>query len=92
MLTSFAEWVSGDVTVTAKWDFGLINDIAYHKISRQDQQVFSEFNDRSEWGNFVRSSKVLATTAANTSSTMPLMLEMDLRISPVLTAMFEAVL
>ncbi|KAJ4331030.1 hypothetical protein N0V87_009488 [Didymella glomerata] len=47
-----AEWISGDVSVTAKWDFGLTNDIVYHKLSREDQQVFSEVNDRAEWGNF----------------------------------------
>lgn len=47
------EWVSGDVAVIVQWDFGLVNDIVYHKISRQDQQVFSESNDRAEWGRFV---------------------------------------
>ncbi|KAF2633090.1 glutaminase GtaA [Macroventuria anomochaeta] len=55
-----AEWVSGDVDVTAQWDFGLMNDVVYHKLSRQNQQKFSEFNDRAEWGNFY-----YATTAQN---------------------------
>lgn len=41
------------MTVTAKWDFGLVDDVVYHRLARQDQQVFSEFNDRAEWGNFV---------------------------------------
>ena len=41
--------------MTARWEFGLADDVAYHKLSRQDQQVFSEFNDRAEWGNFVSS-------------------------------------
>lgn len=47
------EWISGDVAVTAKWDFGLVNDVVYHRLSRQDPQVFSELNDRAEWGSFV---------------------------------------
>ncbi|KAF1357478.1 DUF1793-domain-containing protein [Lizonia empirigonia] len=47
-----AEWVSGDVAVTARWDFGLTDDVVYHRLSRHDPQVFSEVNDRAEWGNF----------------------------------------
>ena len=78
--------------MTAEWDFGLANDVLYHKISRQDQQVFSEFNDRAEWGNFVSHIKALAMTLAKPFSTMPLTLRMPLRISPVLTMMFGAAL
>jgi hypothetical protein len=48
------EWVSGDVAVTAQWDFGITDDVAYHKVSRQTQQAFAEVKDRAEWGNFVR--------------------------------------
>ncbi|KAG9200530.1 hypothetical protein G6514_006872 [Epicoccum nigrum] len=55
-----AEWVSGDVAVTARWDFGSTDDLLYHRVSRQDQQTFSEFNDRAEWGNFY-----YATDASN---------------------------
>ncbi|KZM27291.1 catalytic [Ascochyta rabiei] len=47
-----AEWVSGDVAVTAQWDFGLTDDVVYHRLSRQDPQVLSEINDRAEWGSF----------------------------------------
>ncbi|KAJ4311479.1 hypothetical protein N0V94_007920 [Neodidymelliopsis sp. IMI 364377] len=47
-----AEWVSGDVAVTAQWDFGLRNGVAYHKVSSQTQQTFAEVMDRAEWGNF----------------------------------------
>jgi len=84
------EWVSGDVAVTAKWDFGSVNDLVYHKLSRQDQQIFSEFNDRAEWGNFVSLPGILATIIAKPPSTMSLMPEMALLISPALTMMFEA--
>lgn len=53
MLICMAEWVSGDVTVSAQWDLGLTNDVIYHKVSRQEPRIFSEFNDRAEWGSFV---------------------------------------
>lgn len=92
MLISIAEWISGDVNLNAKWNFGVANNVAYHKISRQHQQIFSESNDRAEWGSFVRPSKTLATTITNTFSTIPPMSEMDLRINPVLKALFEAAL
>ncbi|KAF2997083.1 hypothetical protein E8E13_002957 [Curvularia kusanoi] len=55
-----AEWVSGDVAVTARWDFGLTDDLVYHRVSRLNQQTFSEFNDRAEWGDFY-----YATDASN---------------------------
>jgi hypothetical protein len=76
--------------VTAKWDFGLTNDIVYHKLSREDQQVFSEVNDRAEWGNFVSPLEVGAMIITERPSTMPLMPEMALLGSPALTMMFEA--
>jgi len=47
------EWVSGDVTAVAEWDFGTTDDLAYHKVWKQNQQHFSEFNDHAEWGNIV---------------------------------------
>ncbi|KAJ4990839.1 glutaminase [Stagonosporopsis vannaccii] len=47
-----AEWISGDVSAEAMWDFGLTDDVVYHRLSKRDQQVFSEVRDRAEWGNF----------------------------------------
>ncbi|KAJ4362334.1 hypothetical protein N0V83_010427 [Neocucurbitaria cava] len=48
-----AEWASGDVAAKAEWGFGTTLDgIYYHKVWKQDQQVFNEFNDRAQWGNW----------------------------------------
>ncbi|KAJ8104989.1 hypothetical protein OPT61_g10452 [Boeremia exigua] len=47
-----AEWISGDVSTTAEWGFGLYNDVAYYRLSRRNQKTFSEVKDRAEWGNF----------------------------------------
>ncbi|KAF2873756.1 hypothetical protein BDV95DRAFT_593074 [Massariosphaeria phaeospora] len=47
-----AEWVSGDLNAVAQWDFGTAGDISYHKIWKQNQQLFNEVGDRAEWGNF----------------------------------------
>ena len=42
------------MTAVAEWDFGTTDDIAYHKVWKQNQQHFSEVNDHAEWGNIVR--------------------------------------
>ncbi|PYH29479.1 glutaminase GtaA [Aspergillus neoniger CBS 115656] len=48
-----AEWVSGDRTTTATWDYGTTdNGVAYHKVSRQTQLAFSEISDQGEWGDW----------------------------------------
>ncbi len=48
------EWASGDVAAMAEWSFGTTSDgIYYHKVWKQDQQVFNEVNDRAQWGNWV---------------------------------------
>jgi hypothetical protein len=48
------EWASGDVTSIAEWEFGSTSDnVLYHKVWKQDQQVFNEFSDRAQWGNWV---------------------------------------
>jgi hypothetical protein len=48
------EWVSGDLVSVAEWEFGSTSDnIFYHKIWKQEQQVFNEFSDRAQWGNWV---------------------------------------
>ncbi|KAH6642116.1 hypothetical protein C7974DRAFT_95565 [Boeremia exigua] len=47
-----AEWISGDVGAVATWDFGLKEDVVYHRLSRQEQQPFVENKDQAEWGNF----------------------------------------
>ncbi|KAJ5118919.1 hypothetical protein N7448_010627 [Penicillium atrosanguineum] len=45
-----AEWVSGDRSTTAQWDYGTTDNVAYHKVYRQTQLAFSEVNQQSEWG------------------------------------------
>ncbi|KAJ5668292.1 uncharacterized protein N7477_006862 [Penicillium maclennaniae] len=47
-----AEWVSGDRSTTAQWDYGTTDDVAYHKVYRQTQLAFSEVNQQSEWGHW----------------------------------------
>ncbi|KKA18490.1 glutaminase, partial [Rasamsonia emersonii CBS 393.64] len=45
-----AEWISGDRTAIAQWDYGVTGDVAYHKVYRQTQLLFSEVSDQAEWG------------------------------------------
>ncbi|KAJ5692337.1 hypothetical protein N7462_001760 [Penicillium macrosclerotiorum] len=45
-----AEWVSGDRTAIAEWEYGTTEDVAYHKVYRQTQLAFSEINQQAEWG------------------------------------------
>ncbi|KAF2091372.1 glutaminase GtaA [Saccharata proteae CBS 121410] len=47
-----AEWISGDRSNIAQWDYGNEDDIAYHKVYRQTQQLFSEVSDQTEYGNW----------------------------------------
>ncbi|KAF7587742.1 hypothetical protein BBP40_006820 [Aspergillus hancockii] len=48
-----AEWVSGDRNAIAQWDYGVTDKgVAYHKIYRQTQLLFSESNDQAEWGEW----------------------------------------
>ena len=46
------EWVSGDSTAVAQWDHDVVDNIAYHKVYKQTQQLFSENSDKAEWGNW----------------------------------------
>jgi hypothetical protein len=48
----FSEWISGDRNATAQWDYGVTGDVAYHKVYRQNQLLFSEINQQAEWGNW----------------------------------------
>ncbi|KAJ9205056.1 hypothetical protein DTO164E3_1679 [Paecilomyces variotii] len=45
-----AEWISGDRSNIAQWDYGQAGDVAYHRVYRQTQQLFSEVDDQGEWG------------------------------------------
>ncbi|KAM3065411.1 hypothetical protein ACMFMG_011467 [Clarireedia jacksonii] len=46
-----AEWVSGNRSAIAKWDYGVTNDsVAYHRVYREDQLAFTEINQQAEWG------------------------------------------
>lgn len=46
------EWVSGDRSTVAQWDYGTSGDLSYHKVYRQTQLAFSEINDQTEYGNW----------------------------------------
>ncbi|KAJ5624405.1 hypothetical protein N7510_000714 [Penicillium lagena] len=47
-----AEWISGDRSAIAQWDYGTVNGIGYHKVYRQTQLEFSEVDQQGEWGNW----------------------------------------
>ncbi|KAL4805552.1 hypothetical protein BDV18DRAFT_21455 [Aspergillus unguis] len=48
-----AEWVSGDRSAIAQWDYGVTGDgVAYHKVHRQTPLAFSENRDQAEWGDW----------------------------------------
>ena len=50
-LTRAQEWVAGDHSSVAQWDYGTTSDnIAYHKVYRQTQLLFSETNQQADWG------------------------------------------
>lgn len=44
------EWVSGNRSNIAQWDYGVSGDVAYHRVYRQTQQLFSEATEQAEWG------------------------------------------
>lgn len=45
--------MSGDRNAAVEWDYGVTDEeIAYHKIQRQTQLLFSETRDQSEWGSW----------------------------------------
>ena len=48
------EWVSGDRSAIAEWDYGITpNDsIAYHKVYRQTQLLWSEVDQQTEYGDW----------------------------------------
>ena len=53
LLTFTTEWVAGDHSSVAQWDYDLTNDnIAYHKVYRQEQLLFSETNQQADWGSW----------------------------------------
>jgi hypothetical protein len=57
-----AEWVAGDHSSVAQWDYGVTgdavgNNLAYHKIYRQTQLLFSETNQQADWGYWYWSTK-----------------------------------
>ncbi|KAL9095583.1 MAG: hypothetical protein Q9165_002015 [Trypethelium subeluteriae] len=48
-----AEWISGDRSAIAQWDYGTTgNGVSYHQVFRQTQLEFSEVSDQAEWGNW----------------------------------------
>ncbi|CZT46899.1 probable glutaminase GtaA [Rhynchosporium secalis] len=53
-----AEWVAGDHSAVAQWDYDTtIDDIAYHRVYRQTQLEFSETADQADWGNWYWATK-----------------------------------
>ncbi|RDW86226.1 glutaminase GtaA [Aspergillus mulundensis] len=48
-----AEFVSGDRSAIAQWDYGVTSGgVAYHKVHRQTPLLFSENRDQAEWGDW----------------------------------------
>ncbi|KAL4935733.1 hypothetical protein BDV06DRAFT_233994 [Aspergillus oleicola] len=48
-----AEWVSGDRSAIAQWEYGVTDGgVAYHKVHRQTPLLFSEHRDQAEWGDW----------------------------------------
>jgi hypothetical protein len=47
-----SEWVSGDRTNIVQWEYGVFENVSYHKMYRQTQLLFSEINDQAEWGDW----------------------------------------
>ncbi|KAH7403312.1 glutaminase GtaA [Cadophora sp. MPI-SDFR-AT-0126] len=46
-----AEWVAGDHSSVAQWEYDVTSDdIAFHRVYRQTQLEFSETNDQADWG------------------------------------------
>lgn len=54
---SRTEWVSGDHSATAQWDYDTSGEVASHKVWRQEQLKFSEINQQANWGNWYWSTK-----------------------------------
>lgn len=50
-MTWLLEWVSGNRSTVAQWNFGTVDGIAYHQVFRQNQLLFSEISDQGEWGD-----------------------------------------
>jgi hypothetical protein len=46
------EWVTGDHSAIAQWDYATNGDVASHKVWRQEQLPFSETNQQADWGNW----------------------------------------
>ncbi|KAF2139407.1 uncharacterized protein K452DRAFT_232773 [Aplosporella prunicola CBS 121167] len=47
-----AEWVSGNRANVVQWEYDTTGDVAYHKVYRQNQQIFTEATDQTEHGNW----------------------------------------
>ena len=51
MTNKYIEWVSGNRGSVAQWEYNVTSDnIAYHRVYRQTQLLFSETNDQADWG------------------------------------------
>lgn len=48
-----AEWVAGDTSSIAEWDYDTTSGVAYHKVWRQKQLEFSEESDQANWVSMV---------------------------------------
>lgn len=51
------EWVSGDHSAAAQWEYDTTGGVASHKVWRQQQLKFSEINQQADWGNWYWSTK-----------------------------------
>lgn len=55
------EWVAGDHSQVAQWEYGTTGDIAYHKVWKQTQLAFTETNQQADWGYWYWSTENVRT-------------------------------
>lgn len=57
-INGILEWASGDPSAEIEWQYGTTSGgVAYHKIYRETQLLWSETDDQAEWGYWYLASK-----------------------------------
>ncbi|KAK8083629.1 hypothetical protein PG996_002410 [Apiospora saccharicola] len=46
------EWASGDDSAVVQWDYNTASGVAYHTITRQQQNEFAENSEQASWGTW----------------------------------------
>ncbi|GJJ14574.1 hypothetical protein Clacol_008839 [Clathrus columnatus] len=57
-----AEWISGDLSLTAQWNTSIVNGIITHQVQLEDQTIFGEISDRAQYGSAFYSTSNAVTT------------------------------